>query len=1573
MSSVLLVNCLGGGGETPEVFSDVVENTTNFSITQDDLKDISQIKNYAFYGSNIQSIDIPSSVTSIGEKSFGNCDSLTTITMTSNDTYEAISNCILNRNTNQLVKACRGSSIPNTVTSIGDYAFFDCKWLTSIVLPDNINGVSSHAFEGCSNLTFIKGSENSVYSVINSLSLDGAYNIELTSTSLSSAKFQNKTSIKSIVFPSGISSIAQYCFYKTGITSVDLSERTNPITIGSSAFGECVDLNTITIPDYISGDSINSYAFNGNTIRVANIHSSHLSVIPKNALTTLNVVGGTSIGNSAITYNNSLTSVSLVNTITNIGNYAFNNDNNITTFNFKGTPEEWCSVSLGNETSNPSYYAHNIEFNGVSSTSLAIGNSATSVGSYAFINCSDLTSILLPNTLTSIGISSFQGCSGITSISIPSSVTAIYGYAFKNCTGLTSIALSQLSTIGEGMLSGDSNLTSISLYRVGGNYPLGFYFGTDKYDESRYTSQHAGSSTYGYYIPTSLSTVNVLYGTVSSVGTYAFENCHDIKTVNIAENITLIDSNAFRNCSYIETVSLPTTLTTIGTYAFYSCSKLKNIDIPNSVRTIGNYAFYSCNKLDRINIPSGVTSIGTQTFSYCTGVASVDIPDTVTTINSAAFRYDTKLLSVTLGSNVSTIQSNAFESCPKLIEVYNKSPLYLSPGSSSYGYVAYYAKNVYTTPGGSKLSTDGDGLVYYTDNYDKYVVDYQGSSPTVSIPNSVTQIYQYALYNNEVVEEITIPNGITSIPTYAFSGCTNLNTVTLPNSLRYINDRAFASCNKLSSITLSNTLTSIGMRAFNECTNLSSIIIPDSINQIGDYAFNHSGLTTISLPTSINNLSGTAFNSCINIQNIYYRGTLDQWLSSRLSSVLNSSLVSQNLYIDNQLVENLVIPTNISTITSYAFKNVGSLKTLIVTNDATSLVINSNAFNGCSELNTVDIEGRVTSIGLNAFANCQSINVLTLPNTLTAIDAYAFDGSSINEIRFNGTINEWATINFGNSNAELTSASPVTASESRNITFSDSSDLVGAIALSSLTHTGNGAFSYCSNITSVSLPSTLKVISDGTFAWCTKLASINIPNQVTYIGPDTFSQCKLTSIDLGSELKDLGGSAFHSCAELSSIVFGDALETIGNYAFSGCEGLTSVTLGNSVREANSGAFYGCFNLKSITIPISLRRLGRDAFSTDSGVKLEHIYYGGTISNWNSISKGNTITKPTIHCIDGLITSSSTTWYASEDLVYTLDSDHYEVSVGTTSELTVNVPPTYNDMNVTEVATSGFANSNIVSITLPDGITTIGDSAFENCSSLDILHMPSSVVSIGDYALHNDIALSMIYYSGTISNWTNISFGTDWDSNTGNYTVWCSDGRITKASVTSYYPPYNLTYTLNDSKTGFILNNANSSNPTIHLQIPSTYGGLPIVEIKASAFSSWTSTISAEIPDTVTIMGSSVFSRCSNLTSLKLSNGLTSIGGYFCSQCTSLPSVVIPDTVTIIGDQAFYGCTSLASVTIGSGVTDIYSSAFYNCSSLTSITYNGTMSDWNNINLGVGWNYNTGNYIIHCTDGDIPKS
>ena len=224
--------------------------------------------------------------------------------------------------------------------------------------------------------------------------------------------------------------------------------------------------------------------------------------------------------------------------------------------------------------------------------------------------------------------------------------------------------------------------------------------------------------------------------------------------------VTHISWSAFYNCDSLTEIVIPDSVTSIGSGAFWGCDSLTEIIIPDSVTSIGYDAFEGCDSLTSVTIGSGVTSIEGETFSGCSSLTDIVIPDSVTSIGESAFS-DCDLMSVTIGNGVTSIGGYAFRYCDKLVEVYNKSSLTVTAGSTENGYVGYYAKNIYTpTSGESKLSTDSDGYIIYTDGEDKLLMGYMGTKTELMLPEDITEIYQYAFYGNNKIASVTIPDRV---------------------------------------------------------------------------------------------------------------------------------------------------------------------------------------------------------------------------------------------------------------------------------------------------------------------------------------------------------------------------------------------------------------------------------------------------------------------------------------------------------------------------------------------------------------------------------------------------------------------------------------------------------------------------------------------------------------------------------------------------------------------------------------------------------------------------------------------
>lgn len=340
--------------------------------------------------------------------------------------------------------------------------------------------------------------------------------------------------------------------------------------------------------------------------------------------------------------------------------------------------------------------------------SVIIPNGVLSIGNNAFISCTGLTSVFIPNSVTSIGNNAFSYCSGLTSITIPGSVTSIGYNVFSDCKGLIGFVVSDdntvyssldgvlfnknktqliaypfakssvytipdnVSSIGDGAFSFCSGLTSISVPNSVTSIGNNAFNGCVGLTSIAIPDNVSFIGNNAFYNCRGLTSVTIPTN-LNSISDYAFYNCSGLTSVFIPGNVTSIGNYAFSFCTGLSSaIVIPNSVTSIGDNAFSSCERLKSVTISDNVTSIGNWAFYACDSLMSVTIPNGVTNIYERVFSGCKGLTSVKMPDSVTFIGNNSFSYCTGLASITIPVSVTSIDDEAFTFCTSLTEIHSK-------------------------------------------------------------------------------------------------------------------------------------------------------------------------------------------------------------------------------------------------------------------------------------------------------------------------------------------------------------------------------------------------------------------------------------------------------------------------------------------------------------------------------------------------------------------------------------------------------------------------------------------------------------------------------------------------------------------------------------------------------------------------------------------------------------------------------------------------------------------------------------------------------------------------------------
>ena len=653
---------------------------------------VTEINYAAFWGcSNLTSITIPDGVEIIGKSVFENCDSLTKISLPKSVTdvhYYTFQNCnhlteivvdsdnalyaskdgvLFDKNLEQLICCPAGKTgsytIPDSVTTIQNDAFYNCKNLTNIEIPGSVTAIAYEAFWGCSSLKNVTIPDNV--------------------TEIKSQTFGKCNSLTSIIIPNGVTSIRNDAFYNCTSLMELIVDSDNEFY--SSEDGMLFDKNSeslIYCPEGKSGDII----------------------IPD---------GVTTIQNHAFQYCKNLTSIVIPDSVTSINGGAFYDCNSLTHVTLSDNLTSISSNTFGNCSSLKSIIIPDgvtsigyAAFEGCSNlTDVITSNNIMTIEDSAFYDCSSLTYFIIPNNVTNINRDTFHGCNNLKNVIISYRVTDIDISAFYGCDELTDISVDSDNTSYtsiDGVLF-DKNMETL-LYCPEGKsgaftIPEGVTFTLDAFDccdELTDIIVDANDASYIsidgvlfdknaetlVFCPRGKSGIYTIPDGVKNIETTAFSNCNDLAKIKIPDSVTNIKDDAF-NCEKLNAlivdpnnafytskngVLFDKDMKTLYCYPKGKAAKLYTI--PDGVTSIGESAFAFCNHLTSISIPEGVTNIETNAFYSCGNLTNLVIPEGVTDIGIGAFCYSNKLTTLTFPKSLEYIEMWALDDCKSLTDIY---------------------------------------------------------------------------------------------------------------------------------------------------------------------------------------------------------------------------------------------------------------------------------------------------------------------------------------------------------------------------------------------------------------------------------------------------------------------------------------------------------------------------------------------------------------------------------------------------------------------------------------------------------------------------------------------------------------------------------------------------------------------------------------------------------------------------------------------------------------------------------------------------------------------------------------
>jgi len=647
----------------------------------------------------------------------------------------------------------------------------------------------------------------------------------------------------------------------------------------------------------------------------------------------------------------------------------------------------------------------------------------------------------------------------------------------------------------------------------------------------------------------------------------------------------------------------------------------------------------------------------------------------------------------------------------------------------------------------------------------------------IILPEGIKEISEMAFYYCESLEKINFPSSLEKIGKSAFYNCSNLNNIHLPKNLSSIgSDGVFRNCFSLNTLTVDgdnqyfsadnnilynktksklviypagksdvsfvvpNTVVEIGENAFYNCDTLTEIILSESVEIIGEAAiFYCDGIESIHIPEKVRTIGEVPFGVCDNLREI----TIDEnneFFSVEDGMLMNFDKTEILFYIPNSNgvlvipnniikvansafrysnIETIIIPSSVSYVGKQAFFN-SDVEKVYISNE--SLEIDENVFDACYNLNTIyycGSESQWNSIIADNIENEYLQNATIVFDYDNNIIDGGNCGKSLSWLFYNdGTLyikgtgimyNYDCLANWGNTAPWYDSY----GTEIRKIIIEEG-----------VTSIGEGAFSNCYYLNNVSLPSTLQTIGDYAFYGIYDLKAIQIPENVSHIGIEVFSMCRdmefvTVSQNNSTYANDANGVLYSKNMEilyyyplnnpLESYTTHPKTKHIEYRAFHNCDNFISIQLNDTLETIDESAFEYADGLKAIHIPATVYNIGDMAFSGCES--LTEI----TVDDKNSNYKSE----------DGILYNSEMTRLIC--FPAGISRDEYTVKNG-----------------VTIIDHGAFKSSDILKITLPEGLEKIESYAFEYCMDLSSVYLPSSLKFIGHDAFFNAIDLDCVF-------------------------------------------------------------------------------------------------------------------------------------------------------------------------------------------------------------------------------------
>ena len=1023
---------------------------------------------------------------------------------------------------------------------------------------------------------------------------------------------------------------------------------------------------------------------------------------------------------------------------------------------------------------------------------------------------------------------------------------------------------------------------------------------------------------------------------ITIIGFEAFSGCQNLESVALPESLTTLDYDAFNSCQSLKTIKIPSGVTAIPGSCFYCCSSLESVTIPEGVMTIGEYAFCGCNHKE-LTLPSTVTMIGRSAFVSDNRFQSITCNATTPpSLGENVFGYNAfATVKVPLSSIAAYRQAEGWKVFTNYSggEVAADGITYRIDENGAMVAVA----EATLTEANILSAVEFEGNQYPVIKINDNVFADNTNLTAVTLPEGLVEIGASAFLGCQNLESVVFPESLTTFGRDAFNDCRLLKAIKIPSGITTITDRCFYGCSSLESVTISEGVTAIGDDAFQSC-NLNALTLPESLEKIGEYAFTgNKSLKSVNIPAKVKTIGKQAFYDCGLTELVIPEGvqTIDNYAffnnslqNLTLPSTITSIGESAFRYNNNlqSITCNAATPPTLGDDAFYGCNNIQEVKVPLasiaayrkvygwkdftnyyggdVVNNGITYRIDENgatitaAEATLTEANipsSVEFEGNqypVIKINDRVFSGNTNLTTVTLPEGLTTLGSDAFNScKSLRAVKVSSGVEAIPSNCFYECSSLESVSLPEGLVEIGASAFYECQNLESVALPESLTTLGDYAFISCKLLKTIKIPSGVTAIPRSCFFGCSSLESVTIPEGVMTIGSFAFKSCNLKALTLPESLEKIGDCAFYDNRSLKSVNIPAKVKTIGKQAFYDC-GLTELVIPEGVQTIDNYAFFNN-SLQNLTLPSTITSIGESAFRYNNN--LQSITCNTATPPTLGDNAFGIYIKPVIKVPLASIAAYKqangwkdfTNYYGGEvvadGITYRIDENGAMVAVAEAALTEANIPSVVefegNQYPVIKINDKVFSgNTNLTSVTLPEGLVEIGNYAFSGCKNLESVTLPESLTTLGDRAFYACKLLKTIKIPSGVT------------AIPGS----CFDGCSSLESVTI---PEGVTDIGNEAFSGCNLN---------ALTLPES-----LVKIGSWAFYYNRSLKSINIPAKVKTIEEWAFTYC-GLTELVIPEGVTTIGQRAFS-ANSLQKLTLPSTITSIGESAFYDNNRFLSI------------------------------------------------------------